>query len=343
MISQLLTSLRGESSLLPDAPGRHPDSVPSDVFETMTALLSPARAGEGVPEGMAPAFPARAEETREGGPAADEVLSGDAPIPDTLVAAATGEGRLPLEARSLAEQAPTMPLRFRHASGAEATAGAAPVIAARQQTASLAPSDTDTGHRTRILVLQGEQTLGTVILTPGMSRATKEGEASVPPGATQPSISSVAERPLSAVVHEWAAIKVENSTAGNKAALGEQLLHSLKEKVEMQLNQQVQQARIKLDPPEMGRLELTVRLEGERLHVQLNASQGTVREALASQLDRLRADLLPHHGGGVEVSVGQGDRHGRGDRDDGVIADAAEEENVTGSGVRSRDWINALA
>ena len=103
-------------------------------------------------------------------------------------------------------------------------------------------------------------------------------------------------------VHEWAPVVVDST---NKAQLGAQLLHTLKEKVELQLNQEVQQARIKLDPPEMGRLELSIRLEGDKLHIHIAASQGAVRDALNAHADRLRNDLLPHHSGGVEVSVGQ--------------------------------------
>ncbi|MGN4992716.1 flagellar hook-length control protein FliK [Aeromonas sp. 97A] len=43
---------------------------------------------------------------------------------------------------------------------------------------------------------------------------------------------------------------------------GQQLMDVLKDKVELQVNQQVKQAHIRLDPPELGRLELTVVLRG---------------------------------------------------------------------------------
>ncbi len=80
----------------------------------------------------------------------------------------------------------------------------------------------------------------------------------------------------------------------------------LKDKVELQVNQQIKQAHIRLDPPELGRLELTVRLEGDRLNVQLNVTNPAVREALIQSMERLRMSLTPHHAGGVEVNVGQG-------------------------------------
>lgn len=142
--------------------------------------------------------------------------------------------------------------------------------------------------------------------------------------------------------HEWAPITV---TPGNKATLGSQLMLALKDKVELQLNQEVQQARIKLDPPEMGRLELSIRLEGDRLHIQINASQSAVREALIAQADKLRNDLLPHHSGGVEVNVGQGEQQQQGgqpDREYGVslaqsdVFESAPQESL------GRGWVNAL-
>ena len=143
-------------------------------------------------------------------------------------------------------------------------------------------------------------------------------------------------------VHEWASVTLD---ASNKSTLGMQLVQALKEKVELQLNQEVQQARIKLDPPEMGRLELSIRLEGDKLHIHINASNGAVRDALNAQADRLRNDLLAQHTGGVEVSVGQEGQSQQSSSpqfDNAILlAEQAstelEQKQQAGSG-----WINAL-
>ncbi|MGO5000406.1 flagellar hook-length control protein FliK [Oceanisphaera sp. W20_SRM_FM3] len=148
-------------------------------------------------------------------------------------------------------------------------------------------------------------------------------------------------------IHEWAPVAVDST---NKAQLGAQLLHTLKEKVELQLNQEVQQARIKLDPPEMGRLELSIRLEGDKLHIHIAASQGAVRDALNAHADRLRNDLLPHHSGGVEVSVGQDDASPQEDNSqdethqgEGTISIAEREAAaLERQGASVRGWVNAL-
>ena len=75
----------------------------------------------------------------------------------------------------------------------------------------------------------------------------------------------------------------------------------------MQSSQNIKQAHIRLDPPDLGKLELTVRIDGDKLSVQLNASNPAVRDALMQSSERLRMNLSTQHSGGVEVNVGQGD------------------------------------
>lgn len=352
MISPLPASFSlSGGSLVQLSPEPHPDNMAGEGFEDMAgylaALLLPGQAEEGaVPlpgepapltEEMPEVKPETPEAREECSPA--EAASGAiAPVP---------EGEAPASLAGLVPSGndePARPLRFRHFAETEPVARAEALPGAHRQPDGPVPSVSGPGRRTSALALQGELALKASAPMPPAALATQKPESTAPSAVSVPSSALATERPLSTAVHEWAAIRVENSAAGNKAVLGEQLLHALKEKVELQLNQQVQQARIKLDPPEMGRLELTVRLEGDRLHIQLNASQGAVREALASQLDRLRADLLPHHAGGVEVNVGQDDRRQRGEHNEAAIAKAiAEEEDTTGGGARARDWINALA
>lgn len=107
---------------------------------------------------------------------------------------------------------------------------------------------------------------------------------------------------------EWSPVALPMDQS---AQWGQQLVDTLKERVEMQVHQQVKQAHIRLDPPELGKLDLTVRVEGERVTVQLNAAHPAVREALIQSTERLRMALAPHHSGGVDVNVGQGERQGR--------------------------------
>lgn len=184
------------------------------------------------------------------------------------------------------------------------------------------------------------QQLGPSVATAGINH---QEEAS-PPAASLTSLVAGASGRAGMPIHEWASITVEVS---NKATLGMQLVQALKEKVELQLNQDVQQARIKLDPPEMGRLELSIRLEGDKLHIHINASHSGVRDALNAQADRLRQDLLPQHSGGVEVSVGhEGERQQSASQRGDANIQLAEHAQVEPAGEQSppvgSSWVNAL-
>lgn len=103
--------------------------------------------------------------------------------------------------------------------------------------------------------------------------------------------------------HEWSPVKLSSP----QSQWGQQLVDTLKERVEMQSSQNIKQAHIRLDPPDLGKLELTVRIDGDKLSVQLNASNPAVRDALVQSSERLRMNLSTQHSGGVEVNVGQGD------------------------------------
>lgn len=142
--------------------------------------------------------------------------------------------------------------------------------------------------------------------------------------------------------YQWAPARLADSPA----QWGQQLVEVLKDKVELQVNQSIKQAHIRLDPPELGRLELTVRMDGDRLNVQLNVTNPAVREALIQSMERLRMSLAPHHAGGVEVNVGQGGEQERGERwqqQDGILAGRRQWQEEPGSpDEHARDWLNTL-
>ncbi|MCP3243674.1 lateral flagellar hook-length control protein LafE [Aeromonas hydrophila] len=141
--------------------------------------------------------------------------------------------------------------------------------------------------------------------------------------------------------YQWAPVKL----ADNPAQWGQQLMDVLKDKVELQVNQQIKQAHIRLDPPELGRLELTVRLEGDRLNVQLNVTNPAVREVLIQSMERLRMSLTPHHAGGVEVNVGQGgeqERQGKWQQQQIIAGRRQWQEEFEPADSSGRDWLNTL-
>ena len=72
---------------------------------------------------------------------------------------------------------------------------------------------------------------------------------------------------------------------------------------------------IRLDPPELGRLSLSVSLEAESLSLQVTASSAMTRDLLLNQVDRLRQVLAEQNMDFSELSVdvhsGQGGQAGR--------------------------------
>ncbi|MCY1282742.1 Flagellar hook-length control protein FliK [compost metagenome] len=100
-----------------------------------------------------------------------------------------------------------------------------------------------------------------------------------------------------------------------EAKWGEQMLHALRDSVELQMRHNVQNASIRLDPPELGSLEIYLSHESGRLNVQISAAQGDVARLLQQTSERLRQELVGQNFVQVDVQVaadGQsGRQHGR--------------------------------
>ncbi|WP_417883128.1 flagellar hook-length control protein FliK [Vibrio rumoiensis] len=86
------------------------------------------------------------------------------------------------------------------------------------------------------------------------------------------------------------------------SSLSQQLNDIIKDKVDIQISAKKQNATIRLDPPELGKLEVKVRIDGDKLFVTVNANHAQTREAVSQGLDRLRADL--NFNGQVSVDIG---------------------------------------
>lgn len=86
-------------------------------------------------------------------------------------------------------------------------------------------------------------------------------------------------------------------------ALSSQLHHALGERLNLQINNQIQHATIRLDPPDMGRIEIAVQIEAGKIQVQINAGQGDVYRALQQMSNDLRQALTAQHFVEVDVRV----------------------------------------
>ncbi len=115
---------------------------------------------------------------------------------------------------------------------------------------------------------------------------------------------------------------------------------AVSERVQWMVNQKVQLAELKLNPPHLGQLEVRVRMEGERAHVHFIAPLATVREALELALPRLREMLADAEMSLGDVTVSQQGAEQQGGANDqarkaatgspaGLATDAAEGDNET--------------
>lgn len=241
------------------------------------------------------------------------------------------DNKLPPSLRALMGSATTLPEQ-------EVMPRRETVSAAAEQALStlLAKSNGQTG------VLPGRFTLP--VMAAGFDAGSVSDTAVVEsrlPDARQLAVGQLAAVPPRPADYQWAPVRLSD----NQSQWGQQLVNLLQDKVELQVNQQVKQAHIRLDPPELGRLELTVKLDGDRLNVQLNVTNPAVRDAMIQSMERLRMSLAPHHAGGVEVNVGQGGEQGQHERwqQEKILAGRRQwQDDPDSQWDTVHDWLNTL-
>lgn len=114
-----------------------------------------------------------------------------------------------------------------------------------------------------------------------------------------------------------------------------QQLHSaLNDRLQIQVKNQVQHATIRLDPPEMGKVDISLQIENGRMQVHISASNSETARALQQISNELRQSLTEQNfvQVNVQVSTQSGQQQGRGqqlptqaDRPDAGAEIAAED------------------
>ncbi|MGT3163365.1 flagellar hook-length control protein FliK [Yersinia enterocolitica] len=104
---------------------------------------------------------------------------------------------------------------------------------------------------------------------------------------------------------EVAAPRMESqlTLVANQKEWSQQLHHVLGERLQMQVENKVQHATIRLDPPEMGKIDISVHMEGGKLQVHINANQADVYRALQQTSAELRQTLMGQNSSAVEVQI----------------------------------------
>ena len=84
---------------------------------------------------------------------------------------------------------------------------------------------------------------------------------------------------------------------------GQKLTSLLKDRIHFQIGQQQQISTIRLDPPSLGKLEISVQLDSSKLVVHINASQADIYRNLQQLSDQLRHSLMEQNFVQVQVQV----------------------------------------
>lgn len=98
---------------------------------------------------------------------------------------------------------------------------------------------------------------------------------------------------------QWSPIKLQ----GNHNQMAEQLHSVLRERLQIQTDSKTQQATIRLDPPSMGKIDISLHMEAGKLNIQINAAQTDVYRALQQVSNDLRQHLVEQNFLQVNVQV----------------------------------------
>ena len=105
----------------------------------------------------------------------------------------------------------------------------------------------------------------------------------------------------------------------------------LGQRIQWLVRENVQEARLRLNPRELGVVDIRIQVDGDRAHLQFASAQPNVREALDAALPRLREMFAE---GGItlgEVSIGRENPGGNGtSRDQGFDGDSGTDESEQG-------------
>lgn len=89
----------------------------------------------------------------------------------------------------------------------------------------------------------------------------------------------------------------------SEAKWAQQLHSALNDRLQLQVRNQVQHATIRLDPPEMGKVDISLQIENGRMQVHISASNGETYRALQQISQELRQSLTEQNFVQVNVQV----------------------------------------
>jgi len=122
---------------------------------------------------------------------------------------------------------------------------------------------------------------------------------SVVPAIGQPPVAQTFTSTVDKQVVNLPAIKMD----ADEAKWAQQLHGALSDRLQLQVKNQVQHATIRLDPPEMGKVDISLQIENGRMQVHISASNGETYRALQQISSELRQSLTEQNFVQVNVQV----------------------------------------
>ncbi|MFT6928282.1 MAG: flagellar hook-length control protein FliK [Psychromonas sp.] len=111
---------------------------------------------------------------------------------------------------------------------------------------------------------------------------------------------------------EWAKVdlhaelKLSDSKAAASSRIGEKLIAILQDRINIQASNNIKSAQIRLDPPDLGHIKLTVAIEGDKVSIGIVSHNSVVREGLLQTSERLRHELVNQNFVNVSVDISSG-------------------------------------
>lgn len=154
------------------------------------------------------------------------------------------------------------------------------------------------------LAQNGSQTAAATVNSP--STPTTEAAVSLVRAEGFASVLEQPSRPQSAAVAPSLAAQLKQLNLQQQDAAGQ-----LRERVQLMVRQNVQVAEIRLDPAELGQMQIRVNLQQEQATVQFIVQQQQAKELLEQQMPKLREMLQQQ---GIQLGEGQVQQQARQDR-----------------------------
>ncbi len=226
------------------------------------------------------------------------------PLPEQATSATSGAtGNRPVETASLLQQAPSATMQVRAAQQVAPQTASPDDLSGDVDALASALSSSTQGASSAATTSARQQ-------APALAQAITSNTSNLSNTEQRPSVAPATPQ----VSPTWSSTLADTSFATQSPSgpvplpttpnqWREPLLNALGERVQWQLQRGQEQAVIRLEPANLGRVEIHIRQDAGGLQVHLSATHREVAQQLQGLSDQLRTELSLRHAGDVAVGV----------------------------------------